>query len=155
MDSYLLLKSLHLVGAVLFIGNIVVTAWWKAMADRTGDPKIIAFAQRQVTLTDWVFTLSGVVLLAIGGYGNAGLHNMPLTVTWLAWGNALFILSGVIWIAVLIPVQTKLARIARTFADGGPIPDAYWRLEIVWGVFGVIATVLPLANIPIMVFKPG
>jgi uncharacterized membrane protein len=155
MDSYLLLKSLHLVGAVLFIGNIVVTAWWKTMADRTRDPKIIAFAQRQVTLTDWVFTLGGIVLLAVGGYGNAASHGMPLTVTWLAWGNALFILSGVIWIAVLIPVQTKLARIARTFADGGSIPDAYWRLEMLWGVFGVIATILPLANIPIMVFKPG
>ena len=29
------------------------------MADRTRDPKIIAFAQRQVTLTDWVFTFGG------------------------------------------------------------------------------------------------
>lgn len=152
MDSYLLLKTLHIVGVVLFIGNIIVTAWWKVMADRTRDPKIIAFAQRQVTLTDWVFTFGGIVLVAIGGYGNAALHGIPMT---LAWGNALFILSGVIWVAVLIPVQTKLARIARTFADGGTIPETYWRLEKLWGLFGGIATVLPLANIAIMVFKPG
>jgi uncharacterized membrane protein len=155
MDSYLLLKTLHIVGVVLFIGNIIVTAWWKVMADRTRDPKIIAFAQRQVTLTDWVFTFGGIVLVAIGGYGNAALHGIPMTLAWLAWGNALFILSGVIWVAVLIPVQTKLARIARTFADGGTIPETYWRLEKLWGLFGGIATVLPLANIAIMVFKPG
>jgi uncharacterized membrane protein len=155
MDSYLVLKTLHIVGAVLFIGNITVTAWWKVMADRTRDPKIVAFAQRQVTLTDWVFTFGGVTLVAIGGYGNAVSHGMPLTVPWLAWGNALFILSGVIWIAVLIPVQTKLARIARTFAEGGTIPETYWRLEMLWGVFGAIATILPLANIVIMVFKPA
>src|SRR5580704_15730484 len=116
MDSYLLLKTIHLVGVVIFLGNIIVTAWWKVMADRTRDPKIIAFAQRQVTLTDWVFTFGGVTLVAIGGYGNAALHGIPLTLAWLAWGNALFILSGVIWVAILIPVQTKLARIVRTFA---------------------------------------
>jgi len=155
MDSYLLLKSLHILGVVLFIGNIVVTAWWKTMADLTRDPKIIAFAQRQVTLTDWVFTFGGVLLVAIGGYGNAGLHRMSLTIGWLAWGNALFVLSGVIWIAILIPVQTKLARLAQTFADGGTIPEGYWKLEKLWGVFGAIATILPIANIAIMVFKPA
>ena len=155
MDSYLLLKTVHLVGVVIFLGNIIVTAWWKVMADRTRDPKIIAFAQRQVTLTDWVFTFGGVTLVAIGGYGNAALHGMPLTVGWLAWGNALFIASGVIWIAVLIPVQIKLARIARAFADRGILPQAYWQLEMLWAVFGVIATILPLANVAIMVFKPG
>lgn len=154
MDSYLLLKSVHLVGVVIFVGNIIVTGWWKLMADRTRDPKIIAFAQRQVTTTDWVFTFGGVTLVAIGGYGNAALHGIPLTVTWLAWGNALFLLSGVIWIAILVPVQIRLARIARTFADAGSIPGYYWRLETLWGISGVIATVLPVAIIAIMVFKP-
>lgn len=53
MDNpYLLIKSLHLLGVILFVGNIIVTGWWKVMADRTGNPAIIAFAQRQVTLTD-------------------------------------------------------------------------------------------------------
>ena len=154
MDSYPLLKSLHLVGVVIFIGNIIVTGWWKVMADRTRDPKIIAFAQRQVTTTDWVFTVGGVTLLSIGGYGNAAVHGVPLTVTWLAWGNALFLLSGAIWIAILVPVQIRLARIARTFGEAGSIPHYYWRLETLWIVFGVIATLLPVANIPIMVFKP-
>jgi uncharacterized membrane protein len=54
MDPYLLLKSVHLVGVVIFIGNI--HGWWKLMADHPRDPKIIAFAQRQVTTTDWMFT---------------------------------------------------------------------------------------------------
>lgn len=60
-SSYLTLKSLHLAGVAIFLGNIVVTGWWKAMADRTRDARIIAFAQRQVTLTDWVFTAEGEI----------------------------------------------------------------------------------------------
>jgi uncharacterized membrane protein len=153
MNSYLLLKSIHLVGVVIFIGNIVVTAWWKVMADLTRDPKIVAFAQRQVTLTDWVFTLGGVALVAVGGIGNALLNGLPMTTTWLALGNALFAVSGVIWIAILIPLQMKLVRMAREFASGAAIPARYWKLEKLWGLFGGIATVLPLANIVVMVFK--
>lgn len=58
MDStYLTLKSLHILRAVIFLGNIIVTGWWKVMADRSRDLKIIAFAQRQVTLTDFVGVL--------------------------------------------------------------------------------------------------
>ena len=153
MDSYLLLKTVHLVGAVLFIGNIVVTGWWKFMADATRDARIIGFAQRQVTLTDWIFTLGGVVLVAIGGIGNAALHGMPLDTPWLALGSILFTASGIIWVAVLIPLQMRLGRMARGFAHGGPIPPAYWRAEKLWACFGVLATLLPLANIPVMVFK--
>jgi uncharacterized membrane protein len=64
------------------------------------------------------------------------------------------VLSGVIWIAILLPVQMKQARMARLFADGGPIPDCYWRLGRVWVVFEILATLLPLANLSWMVFKP-
>jgi len=62
-NSYLWLKSLHLLGVILFLGNIIIAGWWKAMADRTKNPVIIAFAQRQVSLTDWFFTFGGSLLL--------------------------------------------------------------------------------------------
>ncbi len=155
MDWYLLLKTLHIVGVVLFLGNIIVTGWWKVMADRTGDPTVIAFAQRQVTLTDWVFTLGGVLLLGGAGFANAGLHGISLATPWVLAGNVLFGLSGVAWAAVLIPVQIRQARLARGFARGGAIPPQYWRLGRLWLVFGTIATVLPLAAIPVMVWKAG
>lgn len=38
--DYLLLKSVHMLGVVLFLDNIIVTAAWKAMADRDGGPNI-------------------------------------------------------------------------------------------------------------------
>ena len=153
MDTYSILKTVHLIGVVMFLGNIVVTGWWKAMADRTRDSRIVAFAQRQVTLTDWVFTFGGVVLVAIGGIGNAMLHGLSLTAHWLQWGLAMFSLSGIIWAAVLIPLQTKQARMARGFATAEAIPQEYWQLARWWNAFGILATLLPLAVIPLMVYK--
>lgn len=154
-NTYLLLKSLHILGAVLFLGNIIITGWWKVTADRTRNPVLIAFAQRQVTLTDYVFTAGGVVLILATGIGNAVLHDMDyLSIRWLAWGFWLFVISGVIWVLILIPVQIAQAKMAKQFANGGAIPESYWRLGRVWYIFGAIATVLPLTNIYWMVFKP-
>jgi uncharacterized membrane protein len=156
MDTaYLWLKTAHILGGALFLGNIIVSGWWKAMADRTRDPRIVAFAQRQVTWTDWIFTLGGVLLVLASGLANARLHGMTYAAhPWMLWGMALFVASGVVWVAVLVPLQAKLARLARGFAGGtAPIPPVYWRLSRWWNFWGVIATALPLAVLYFMVFK--
>lgn len=150
------MKSLHLLGIVLFLGNIIVTGWWKTMADRTDNPVVIAFAQRQVTVTDWIFTAGGVALVLLGGVGNALLHGMDIAHTyWLSRGSSLFIASGIIWALILLPVQIAQARIARGFAGGGEIPERYWQLGRWWIGFGTLATLLPLFNLYLMVFKPA
>ena len=71
MTPYTAFKIVHMLGVVLFLGNIIVTGFWKAIADRTGNPAVIAFAQRLVTLTDWIFTAGGVALVLAGGFGMA------------------------------------------------------------------------------------
>lgn len=155
MQTYLWLKTLHLLGVVMFLGNIIITGWWKFMADRTRNPQIIAFAQHQVTLTDYVFTAGGAALLLAAGWGNAALHGMDIfSMRWLSWGFCLFSISGLIWVAVLIPIQIRQARMARQFAQGSSIPETYWKLGKRWYVWGSIATVLPLLNLYWMVFKP-
>jgi uncharacterized membrane protein len=155
-DSYLWLKTLHLFGVLLFMGNIIVTGWWKFMADRTRNPQVIAFAQHQVTLTDYVFTAGGAAILFAAGWGDAALHDMSvLQVHWLSWGLWLFSASGVIWVTVLIPTQRRQARMAREFFESGIIPPEYWRLCRNWNIWGAVATLLPLLNLYWMVFKPS
>ena len=154
-NTYLVLKSVHIFGIVLLLGNLIVTAWWKLMADRTKNPSVIAFAQRQVTLTDFVFTAPGAFLAILAGdYMAYSFMADSWNTQWLVWGRSLFIASGVIWITVLIPTQIKQSRLARNFADSKSIPDEYWKLSKRWNIFGTIAVVLPLINIYWMVFKP-
>lgn len=153
--SYELLKTIHILGVILLLGNITITAWWKSMANRTGDARIIAFAQRQVTLTDFLFTLPGAVLIvATGDFIGYVLLTDSWSIRWLTWGRILFIVSGLIWLSVLIPIQVKQARLARTFGTGAEIPAAYWRLNRCWYAFGTVALLLPMANLYWMVFKP-
>lgn len=156
--SYETLKIIHLFGVISFMGNIIITGWWKVMADRTGDYRIIAFAQRQVTLTDWVFTAGGVLLVLFAGFGmvyhmNANLMAEIKSTRWLWWGYHLFLLSGIIWVVVLIPCQIIQARMARRFAETGEIPPSYWVYGQIWLWFGILATVIPAANLYWMVTK--
>ncbi|HVL56394.1 MAG TPA: DUF2269 domain-containing protein [Burkholderiaceae bacterium] len=152
--SYQLLKSLHLLGVVLFLGNIIVTAAWKALADRTRIPSVIAHSQRMVTFTDVVFTATGAALIAVTGQLMAGGRDAILATPWLTWAYGLFIATGLLWLFVLIPIQWQQARMARGFEHGNDVPESYWRLSRRWALFGSIATLLPLANLYVMVFKP-
>lgn len=156
--EYETLKIAHLFGIIVFIGNIIITGWWKTMADRTGEYRVIAFAQRQVTLTDWVFTFGGVIIVLFTALGMVSHMNEAVMAEihetrWLWWGYYLFLLSGVIWVVILIPVQYLQAKMAHIFAESGVIPDRYWLYSKLWLVFGILATVIPLLNLFWMVTK--
>jgi uncharacterized membrane protein len=151
---YDLFKFLHVVGVVVLLGNVTITAFWKAFSDLTRDARIVAHAQRGVTATDFIFTLAGIALVIIGGYGAAIVKQMPLfSSVWMIAGQVLFAISGLMWLGILIPLQIRQAKLARSFAKGGEIPDAYWRDARNWLVWGIIATVPLVAAVFVMVMK--
>jgi uncharacterized membrane protein len=150
-DTWLVL---HVLGVVIFLGNIIVTAVWKVLADRTRNPAVIGYAQRLVTVTDIAFTATGAALIAVSGQMMADRFGGVGGEGWLTLGVALFIASGVIWVTTLIPIQVLQSRLARRFVVDGVIPDRYWRLATFWYVLGAIAILLPLVNIYLMVAKP-
>lgn len=153
--EYNLLKSIHIIGVIILLGNIIITAWWKEAANRMRDAKIIAFAQRQVTITDYIFTLPGAILIiTTGDYISYVFMSNSWETSWIVWGRIFFIAAGIIWLFILIPIQIKQAKLAKEFAVSGIIPDEYWRLTLYWRIAGAIAVILPLINVYWMVFKP-
>lgn len=151
---YNVFKILHLLGVVLLLGNVIVTGLWKILADRTRLAPTVAYAQRLVILTDWVFTGAGIALILIGGYAMAGSAHLSLLHTrWLFWGQLLFGLSALIWLIVLLPVQAAQSRIATRFAADGDIPAAYWELSRRWLLWGIVATVPLVIIVGLMVLK--
>ncbi|NJN80238.1 MAG: DUF2269 family protein, partial [Anaerolineales bacterium] len=67
INEYAIWKTIHILGVVLFVGSVLTSTVWKALADRTGDPRIIAFAQRALTLTDRFLTGGGAILILLTG----------------------------------------------------------------------------------------
>ncbi len=152
---YTFLKFLHLFGVVLFVGNIITAALWKTRADRSGDLATIAYAQRTVALADWMFTVPGVLLVLIGGYGMAVRRPWPLHgIHWLEWGQGLFWLAALIWFFVLVPTQRRLIAVADKAQTTRSLPPEFARLSKRWAMWGGIATLLPVIVLLLMVVKP-
>ena len=70
-------------------------------------------------------------------------------------GELLFAVSGIVWLAVLVPIQIRQARMARSLAPNAELPSLYRRDSRRWLVWGIIATVPLVAAIYVMVAKPG
>lgn len=154
--AYETLKFLHITGVVMLLGNVTATAIWKFFADRSRDPVVLAFAQKLVTYTDWSLTFWGIVLTIGGGYGMLWWEGTGvLAAPWLVGAQAMFLLSGAIWAAVLVPAQIRQHRMAKAFRPGGDIPAAYWRDARIWLVWGLIGTVPLVVAVWLMVVKPG
>jgi uncharacterized membrane protein len=149
--SYEAFKVIHLLGVILFLGNIIVTGVWKVLADRTGEPRTIAYAQRLVTVTDWIFTAGGVALILIGAYGMAAVGHLDLRgPAWLVWGQAMFAASGVTGSSssfrrkfckrgrrVHSPRAARSRKVIGSMAGAGSfgeqsLPSFLWLISILW-----------------------
>ena len=152
--GYEILKFVHITGVVMLMGNITVTAIWKFYADRDGRAQVLGFAQKLVTYTDWSMTVWGAALTMIGGYGMAVIGGFDLRDGWLLLSQLLFGLAGAIWLGIIVPIQRRQARMARDFADGGDVPDAYRRQSRRWLAWGLLSTVPLLGATWLMVVRP-
>ena len=154
-SSYLLWKMLHIFGVTVFVGNLIVTAFWKQMADLSGDPAVVAFGQKLVNWTDVTFTGLGAALILISGLMMGKPYDNDIwSIGWLSWGIGLFLASALLWGAVLFPLQVRQAWLARQFTAGEEIPEQYLRLGRWWFRVALLALALAMANLYFMVVKP-
>lgn len=149
--------SLHVLGAVLLIGNALVMAVWLTAASLTHRESAQRSAARAVMAGDVWCTIPGVLLLAMNGvamvfdrYG--GLSGVATT-PFIGIGMVLLVATGVAWGFGVLPAQAALLRIANAVGalDQGAFGGAMRR----WSVWGIVATLLPILAVVIMRVKPG
>ena len=73
---YLVLKALHVVGVVLFLGNVITGFFWKLHADR-GDLRAREQALDGLIRSDRIFTTPAVLLIIATGVALALLAHIP------------------------------------------------------------------------------
>jgi uncharacterized membrane protein len=153
---YLLLKVVHILGVIAFLGNITTGLFWHSHAWRTRDPRLLAHTMSGIIRSDRLFTTPGVLLIVAAGVAAAMVGRIPMMSTgWILWTVLLFIAAGAIFGMRIAPLQRKLLALARATNTEGRFDEAqYARLARQWKIWGGIAVGLPLVGVGLMVFKP-
>ena len=153
---YLLLKLVHIVSVIAFLGNITTGLYWHAHAARTRDPALIAHVVDGIIRSDRFFTLPGVFGIIVTGVATAMVGRLPIMGTgWIAWTLLLFAVSGVIFMTRVAPLQMRMRELAQAGARSGAFDfEAYCALAKRWELWGGLALLTPLAGLALMVLKP-
>jgi uncharacterized membrane protein len=138
---------LYTLASILFLGNILVMLAWRWFAEKTRDPKILAFANKTIRQTDRLLLGPSAMALSItvniqASLAHSSIWNNPR----LTAGMVFFILSGVVWLGRLVPIEKQQVKLCEGFADGGPVPDSYFALTKKWFRWGMLAAALALGS---------
>ncbi|MFO1368055.1 MAG: DUF2269 domain-containing protein [Marinagarivorans sp.] len=155
--SYELVKTLHILSMVLLFGTGLGSAFYKWMADRSGQVAHIAITNRHVVLADWLFTTPTVIFQPLSGLWMVMYLGLPLTTAWVMISLGLYALAGACWLPV-VWLQIRMRQLAnRAVAADQPLPAEYWLRARQWFWLGVPAFIAMVLVVALMVFKhvPG
>jgi uncharacterized membrane protein len=152
--AYSYIKLIHVIFVIIFLGNITIGLFWKMFAEKTKDPDKIAFAFKGIIKADRYFTMPGVIGITLFGIAGAMHARIPILGTgWILWSIILFTISGIAFMAKLVPLQKKLAALASDKEKFNW--DEYHKLSKQWDFWGYIALFTPWIAVILMVLKPN
>lgn len=153
---YLLMKLLHIVAVIAFLGNVTTGLFWHFHAARTRDPRLLAHTMDGIIRSDRLFTIPGVVVIIATGIATAVIGGFPLLRTgWILWTLVLFTASGLIFMGLVAPLQRQLLPLAQAGTAGAFDYPGYQRLARRWEIWGAVALLTPAAGLVLMVLKPA
>ncbi|HZP78739.1 MAG TPA: DUF2269 domain-containing protein [Pseudolabrys sp.] len=152
--AYLLLKFLHVLGAIVLLGTGAGIAFFMLMAHRSGDAAHIAKTAATVVLADVLFTTTAVVVQPLSGALLAREVGLPLTQGWLLGSIALYLIASAFWLPA-VWLQIRMRDLAADAAShGNALPEGYRRLFRLWFVFGFPGFGAVIAILWLMIAKP-
>ena len=154
METYFLLKLVHVISSTLLFGTGLGTAFFMWMAHRRGDVGAIAVTAQHVVLADWLFTTPAVIVQPLTGLLLLERLGIAWTQPWVLASIALYLLAGACWLPV-VAIQLRVRDLARDAAQGGlTLPPAYFRLMRWWFALGWPAFIAVVIVFWLMVRKP-
>ena len=154
MNTYLLLKTLHILSSVLMVGTGFGSAFYMFFANRSGNVQAQAVVSRLVVRADWWFTTPAIIVQPASGIALMLMAGWAWDTPWLLLSMGLYAVAGACWLPVVL-MQVRMAKIAAQAASQNtPMPAAYRQLANRWESLGYPAFVAMLGIYYLMVNKP-
>ena len=151
--SYELLIFLHIASLIVLLGVGGGSAFYKFMADRSGNLEVIVHTNKMVVLADWLFTTPSVIIQPITGIMLMNLLSISLWTPWLLGSIVLYIFSCVLWI-VAVYLQIRMKNMALLAQKTERVLEKdYFKLVKYWTMLGLFSSLAMAVIFILMVFK--
>ena len=151
--TYLTLTYWHIISAFLLFGTGLGSAFYKWMADRSGNVQHIAITNKHVVMADYIFTTPTIILQPLTGLWMVHMAQIPLTTPWVTLSLSLYVFAGLCWLPVVY-LQIKMQKMAeKAVTNATELPDKYWRYTQIWFGLGIPAFMAMMFVVFLMVFK--
>jgi uncharacterized membrane protein len=154
MNSYLVLKYIHVLSGAVLLGTGIGIAYFLLTAHLSRSLEAMRVVARYVILADWIFTATAVVVQPVSGVLMMLECGWPFTSSWFITTVALYVAVGLCWIPVVV-LQYRMARLLREAVNHAALGADYYRAFRLWVMLGIPAFAMVLALYAVMIFKPG
>ena len=117
--SYLLLKYLHVLGAVVILGTGAGIAFFMLIAHRSRDAAFIGRTAAVVVRADLVFTATAVTVQPVTGWLLMRATGVAFSDGWITASLALYAVAGAFWLPV-VWIQARMRDLAIEAAAARP-----------------------------------
>lgn len=153
MYTYLVLKTLHIFGAMLFLGTGFGSAWYRLRADFSDDARIITWVQQEIVRADWYFTVPAGLIMPLTGVGLIHTLHLGWTTPWIVAGFLGYCTAGIFWLPA-VWLQIRMRKLAEeALAGGTKVPTEFHRYARWWAALGVPSFGASVFTVWVMVAK--
>ena len=154
MNTYLLLKWLHVLSSTILFGTGIGIAFFKWSTDRSRDVRAIRLVNERTVLADWIFTTPAVIIQPITGIGLIYVGGYPWNSGWILLATVLYLVAGACWLPVVwLQLQMRTMSI-QADVEQVPLPRQYWHYAKIWFWLGIPAFAAIVVVYLLMVLKP-
>ena len=153
MDTYFLLKTLHILSSTVLFGTGIGTAFQMVWVMRHGSAGQVARTAGGVVMADWIFTTPAGLIQPLTGLWLIQLSGYRMTEPWLLASYALYVLAFLAW-APVVHLQRRIRDLCRAAPPDGPVPAEAFRLYRIWFALGWPAFAALVTIFWLMVSRP-
>lgn len=149
MNWFLLLKTLHVLSAIIAVGSNATYGVWSALGKR--DPEHLGFVLQGIRFVDSRMANPAYVVLLATGLIMA-FTTYTITTSWILIGLGVYVFMALAGVAVYAPL---LSRQMETLERRGAASPEYAAVDARARGIGIFLGVLALFALYVMVFKPS
>lgn len=154
MESYTLVKTLHILSSTVLFGTGLGIAFFFWMGGRADSDEAAYFAARCTVIADFLFTATAVLLQPLTGVWLIWTAGFDPFDHWLVVSYCLYLLAGLCWIPVVF-LQLGIRDQLKHKIAGGEFDDALYRhRRRLWFWLGWPAFISLILVFHLMVGKP-